>query len=827
MKETCQHIRDLLSQSQQEPLNPADIGQMNDHLVICSECRSFRDALRADSHLLERYARMMEMRLDQIEGQVIKALKKEPRQKQRPVRLPVKLAAWAAMVALVLAGIWVFQQYAVPEPSPPSPELIVRQSEPESDSGSGVAPVDLLAREFEAIEAMIASGDIDGLVRMLAQAQWDSKILTANGLALIGDERALQPLASVSPEWTGDGSINPFDQAIAAIQTRLATPAVALMDTNDVLPHFVEQAQVLEAPVVDPNALCGIVIDRAGAAIANARVVLHLEHTHWGFGNYQVAEALSDANGFYCFPENVGLETLAQHRFAMNRFMLLASHPDYALGWSLIPTQSLVGFYDITLTEPVTRSVQVLDINDTPIAGAWVWPYSLGDQESPDLVFRDYLFLSTDSGLVGGITDQEGWAKITHLPDTDLAYRATLAGHSEGLTFHAGHPIRLNPGGTVKGRVLSEQGQGIQDAMVVFYSDWGHHGYWLAQTDAVGDFVLEDLPTRGWDRTPWGNTEGGNGAYIVTLEHPEVIMPQTRVTLEPGQVIEDWTLTAHADTVLLKCLVLAVDTNEPVAGADVRVGLNPMGETSGNTDANGVFTCRVLPGETSLWTRSPPEGFYTLPEQNPSESYQRFQASGSQMQVTLKSAPLAGTLISVQGTIMHLGEIQVEGAVKVHAAAEKRFRTATAMNYIRSVSCEPSGLFELNEVPAGLDLYVYAESQNRRFAAIGEYVIDHEPNEAPFLELDLLPTETATITVTDKQGLLACSLDVSFEPVVQGQNIWRAERQGRTNEQGELVMDGILPGVTYKIYDEAGSEKLRKEGEQVVDIQQVLISLVD
>ncbi|MCP4453762.1 MAG: hypothetical protein GY809_20060, partial [Planctomycetes bacterium] len=137
------------------------------------------------------------------------------------------------------------------------------------------------------------------------------------------------------------------------------------------------------------------------------------------------------------------------------------------------------------------------------------------------------------------------------------------------------------------------------------------------------------------------------------------------------------------------------------------------------------------------------------------------------------------------------------------------------------------GLFELKEVPAGLDLYVYAESKNRRFAAIAEYAIGHEPNVAPFLELTLLPTETVTIVVTDEEGLLACSLDVCIEPVVQGKRIWRAERQGHTNEQGELVIDGILPGVTYKIYDEVGSERHRKEGEQVVDIQQVLISLAD
>ncbi|MCP4453752.1 MAG: zf-HC2 domain-containing protein, partial [Planctomycetes bacterium] len=169
MKETCQHSQDLLSQSQQESLNPTDARRLNEHLEICSECRSFRDALLADHHLLNRYARIMEMRLDQIEGQVIGALKKEPCRKQRPVRFAIKLAAWAAMVALVLAGIWTYQQYAGLDSSLPSPEPIVHHTVPESGSRSVVGSMDLLARESEDIGAMIVRGDIDGLIQMLAQ----------------------------------------------------------------------------------------------------------------------------------------------------------------------------------------------------------------------------------------------------------------------------------------------------------------------------------------------------------------------------------------------------------------------------------------------------------------------------------------------------------------------------------------------------------------------------------------------------------------------------------------------------------------------------------
>ena len=81
-----------------------------------------------------------------------------------------------------------------------------------------------LAAELKRIEEMFAASDIDGLVAILAEAKFESsKVLTANYLAEIGDSRAIEPLEKLSAEWTGNRQENPFADAAATIQDRIAS----------------------------------------------------------------------------------------------------------------------------------------------------------------------------------------------------------------------------------------------------------------------------------------------------------------------------------------------------------------------------------------------------------------------------------------------------------------------------------------------------------------------------------------------------------------------------------------------------------------------------
>jgi hypothetical protein len=80
-----------------------------------------------------------------------------------------------------------------------------------------------LAAELKRIKEMFAAGDVDGLLAMLSDAKFEeTKIAVANYLAKIGDSRAIEPLEKLSAEWTGDQQDNPFADAAATIQDRIA-----------------------------------------------------------------------------------------------------------------------------------------------------------------------------------------------------------------------------------------------------------------------------------------------------------------------------------------------------------------------------------------------------------------------------------------------------------------------------------------------------------------------------------------------------------------------------------------------------------------------------
>ena len=82
----------------------------------------------------------------------------------------------------------------------------------------------MLAAELQQVEAMFAADHADGLLTVLSDAKFeDSKVLAANYLAEIGDPRAIEPLEKLSAEWTGDQQDNPFADAAATIQDRIAS----------------------------------------------------------------------------------------------------------------------------------------------------------------------------------------------------------------------------------------------------------------------------------------------------------------------------------------------------------------------------------------------------------------------------------------------------------------------------------------------------------------------------------------------------------------------------------------------------------------------------
>ena len=136
-----------------------------------------------------------------------------------------------------------------------------------------------------------------------------------------------------------------------------------------------------------------------------------------------------------------------------------------------------------------------------------------------------------------------------------------------------------------------------------------------------------------------------------------------------------------------------------------------------------------------------------------------------------------------------------------------RFNTATATGYIRPVSTDSSGLFQLKEVPAGLTVNIYAETKDRGLAAIGTFDIPEDPAEAPRLELTTAPTMPANAVIAYEDGNPLVDRKIELSPMVGGCRLWPAQRGCRTDAQGELHLDGIVPGLTYHLRDAEAFEK--------------------
>jgi hypothetical protein len=268
------------------------------------------------------------------------------------------------------------------------------------------------------------------------------------------------------------------------------------------------------------------------------------------------------------------------------------------------------------------------------------------------------------------------------------------------------------------------------------------------------------------------------------------------MTLLPGESKDDLIIQC-AESTVVRCHVICVDTNEPVAGARI-AGSNLVGELDGFTDSNGVFTVSVLLGRVSLFFHSPPDGVYVA-ETDGREGSVQFTASGREMEVVLKAPPIAGRLTSVHGVVLG-PDSHPRGNAAVYADAG-RFETATAGSYVRPTGTNDDGQFELKEVPAGRTLYLYAQTKDHTLAGTAAFDIPVEPDESFGVELTLEATQSASVVIRDASEVPVVDMPLTVSPMVGGRRFWPAERSRRTDSEGRLEIDGVLPGVEYHLRD--------------------------
>jgi hypothetical protein len=838
MDDICEKIRQQIPELIGTGLSAEKAVELEQHRSQCPACNEYFEALEADDKLLCEFARAMQPSVVRLGNIAIDELGRRQSGK-RAYTLPIwrriaksttaRIAGAVLIAAAVLIGAAMFGG------SGDEPVEIIRQvSEPDQgllDFPKADKP-DLdavVAAELEQIREMFAAPDVAGLVAMLSAGQPQSKLVAASYLAQIGDAQALGALKQLSTEWKGDAADDPFAHAIARIMGRLGQPEQESEAGGDEEDETVAETTTVRGE--DEVECKGVVVDEQGRAIGDARVLLYYNRSRWGLGNRILKETVSSADGAFVCREAVEFSSVKQHSNVrdtyMDTYILMATHPDYAFGWRNITQGSEQASYRIVLTSPTSRAITVTDSEGNPLSGVRVWPCDAGNRESSKPVLRDNLILAADVGLAGGTTDSEGRAVITNLPDTYCSFRTTLKGYAEGVAAPIQAIIPLSKGASISGWVLAEGNEPVAGATVSFKPDWWFQ-HFLAVADDEGYFHLDDLPAKGWNRGLLSkSSEDASGSYTITIEHERCAAQQTYVTLLPGQSIDDFLIEAYSETTLVECLVLESGTSVPMSGASIG-GSNKIGRIEGYSDPDGIFGIRVLPGPVSLLFRLPPDGVYVVENPRASEYRLHFTATGEKMTVTLKAPPIAGFLRNVSGIVLGPGGMaQGEGETVVYAGAGT-FSTSIATQLTESVGVDADGRFELKGVPAGRKLHLYVETKDRTLAATDVFEIPDDPNWLDYLAINLRVTQTASVVVRDEDGNVIADTRFNIDPVVEGERISSVDRQGRTDENGLLELDGIVPGLEYylrSLEPEMSTEPSLEATSGMLTLKMVLIPL--
>lgn len=536
----------------------------------------------------------------------------------------------------------------------------------------------------------------------------------------------------------------------------------------------------------------GSVADEAARPVAGARVVLYHRKSRWGLGNRIVAETRSGADGRFRFEKPIGFELAVPHKYAQDSYILLALHPKHAFAWANIEQGKPQHLHKLVLTRAHEDTVTVTDADGKPVQGAEVWLSWAGRADDANPAFRSFLNLPENIGLIVAETDERGLARIANLPRTDCRFMATAAGYAR--TWPVTERITLYKAASVSGKVVTKKGQPVKGALIRMEPLFRYHFYLLARTDAEGRFKIAGIPAKGW----LGNDEV-TGRYRLTVESAAVAAPGRVIQLDPGEATRDITWRA-AKGRLVRVTVLEPETDRPIHGVRIMgwSGVHGRRRLNGFTDRNGIVEWRVDADSVSVTFLSPPEGTYVVEDPAQGRRSHEINLTDGITEATLHAPSKLGRLVTLHGRVQfpdgrpaagiaiataNSGPCQLSGGGIAHALTNR------------------DGSFELKDVPDGLDLFLYAHTADHRYVLAEEI----SPKDGAFdlpNPLVMRPGRRADVLITDEKGNPRANLALKIKPRKWGRNVFRAEdREARTDANGRLRIDGIVPGLEYFLRD--------------------------
>jgi hypothetical protein len=254
-----------------------DDPEVQAHLEVCAACRLYRDHLDRENRELEGYAESLDSYVNDVHEKLHHRIVSEP-----PSGSHRKTHLWWVILLLVPLAV-AFCVVMNREPRSPSPRAgaDTRSSRLKSPSSAIPNPVARIVEiELQLAQQHFKQRNLPALLELLDSENRETRLRVTQYLAQIGDRTALAPLERLARNWDAPADGNPYVQAMAQIEQRLADEQrLAASDTRspepDSAPVSVTREEIPAPPstvrdTTEPGQSAPSVIDSTPATVAES-----------------------------------------------------------------------------------------------------------------------------------------------------------------------------------------------------------------------------------------------------------------------------------------------------------------------------------------------------------------------------------------------------------------------------------------------------------------------------------------------------------------------------------------------------------------------------
>jgi len=621
-----------------------------------------------------------------------------------------------AIAALLLVAVLFLANHLIGRESltsEPKPELVEITPVP-----APATERDTILRELALAQTLYTQGDVAGLLLLLETGQYETKMKVALYLGEIGDASALSALQIFAAQWQGAADANPFQQAIDAIEERLAQAQEADAETAE--PNTLPAAAEPDVVSTEPNTV-SVEAPVANEPVTGIAGVILDKLTQEGIAGATVAHLLSDPNS-------------CTETSPSGQFLLMGLRPSERQYISIIASgyvsrRVVTRVAQDQLTEGILIELdrsshlegRVTDPEGRPLAGATVKTFFFTNRPAvtgPDGHFEI-------DGLSPVVDEYSLHTTHPDYPAVSLRFTPGAAGQT------VRQDVVLTPGVDVYGRVTDPNGLPLAGVTVGNTASRSMWNCLTSQTDEQGWYRLENVDV---------------GELVLWAVHPRCALHVQHTTLAEGASEEQIDIQLQTP-VPLPCRVVD-DTGEPVPGVRVVVheynGVSNLDGTQYTSDGDGWFVIHNAPSEGTI--RLNPFGAGI------SGQLQQFELGQEECIVVVRRAGRIYGKVLAEAT----GEPVTEFTVKMTATqtGEKTYGYRALWNREGVTFHSREGWFDTGDedIPVGAAFRMTVFAQGYDALTLDPAVvqpISEDPNRTEFC----LPATTLTAgVVVDAQG---------------------------------------------------------------------------